>query len=305
MGGELWYSTKFNTNTRISYGWATKTLDKYFHNYLVPNQYYYRKIIQRKVDIQKIIKVKDLVFEKLIDYKRANFDVSSDLIGFMLGSREVEFWGLLKIYLETIKLLNNNYRYLFFISPFIYGVYEELKDFYREVKDFVKLYGLEHSFKRVEFILDSNEKYSLLANLRLLITIPGTKTNEAGYLGIPQLVILPLQAPEHIPLWGIAGWLDFMGFIGKKIKKYIVLHYAKKNLLTKKRFIAMPNMIANQEIIPELIGIINPQNLVQNIELLLSNPQNLENMSYKLRKIYDEWEEKSLSFYEYITQFFK
>lgn len=292
MGGELWYSTNFRTYKSFSYGWGTMKLDKYFTSYLVPNQYYYRKLISRGINISKIIKIKDLVFEKL---HRSIYDPNSRLIGFMLGSREIEFWFLLKIYLDTITFLDSSFKFVFFISPF-------LKDIVDTSLEFNELISKYQNYQ-FEFVSNEIKKYEILSKVRLLITIPGTKTNEAGYLGIPQLVILPLNHPEHIPMWGLAGWLDFLGPIGKKIKALIVLNYVRKNIASKKRFIAMPNIIAQKEIIPEYYGKIDPKLLSNLINEIISNTDKLIKISQDLIEIYNEWEQDSITFEQFIHQF--
>ncbi len=303
MGGDIWYSTKFKSDKLFSYGWGTKRLDKFFQYYLVPNQYYLRKLIERKIDNSKIVKVRDLVFEKFFEkFEESNYyNPDSNLLGFMLGSRKNEFYGLLDLYLRTIKLIDRKFEFVFFVSPFIYDLFENKESFEREVLDFIKNYGF-NGFKNLRFIVDEEEKIELLSNLRLLITIPGTKTNEAGYLGIPQLVILPLQKPEEIPIWGAIGWLDFLGKMGKKIKGYFVLKYAQKNILSNKRFIAMPNIIAQKKIVEEFVEIINEHNLSEKINQLLENKQRLISISNELKQIYRAWEDDAITFQDAIKK---
>lgn len=308
MGGEIWYSTRFKTQKLSSYAWGTKKLDKFFHSYLVPNQYYHRKLIFRNIPENKIFKVKDLVFEKFREYNLVaggNYNPNSKTIGFMLGSRIIEFWGLLEIYLKTIFILEKsieNYSYVFFVSPFIYQNYEDFENFKSEIKNFVDRFNLPDFLNKVEFLVNEEEKILRLSKLRLLVTIPGTKTNEAGYLGIPQLVILPLQKPEYIPVWGVLGWLDFLGTFGKKIKGYFVWQYAKKNIFTRKRYIAMPNIISNREIVPELAGIITPESLAKQIITLILDTNKLQSIARSLKEIYEEWENQAISFEQYLQK---
>lgn len=310
MGGEIWYSTKFKTQKLLSYAWGTQKLDKFFHSYLVPNQYYHRKLISRNIPENKIFKIKDLVFEK---FRKMNFSAggnynhNSKMIGFMLGSRIMEFWGLLEIYLKTILILEKNlknerYKYVFFISPFIYQNYENFETFKSKIENFANSFNLGDVIKKIEFLTDEEEKVLKLSKLRLLITIPGTKTNEAGYLGIPQLVILPLQKPEYIPVWGILGWLDFLGTLGKKMKGYFIWQYAKKNIFTRKRYIAMPNIISNKEVVPEYAGIITPETLANLIFNLVSDINKLQSISNSLKEIYEEWENQAISFKHYLQK---
>jgi len=297
MGGDLFYSTRFKTPTLISYPWGIKRLDKYFKFYLVPNQYVYSKLLSRKVNKEKIVKIKDLAFEKIREIGSFEYNPSSEFIGFMLGSREVEFWELLEIYLKTAQLIQNK-KFIFFISPFIY---QKIPNLLQKIQDFVKkITNGKDLIDRVSFVMDEDERYRMLSRLSLLVTIPGTKTNEAGYLGIPQIVILPLQKPEYIPVWGILGWLDFLGKLGRKIKGFLIIRNLK-NIIEHKKFLALPNMIANEKIVPEVIDKINPELLKNEIDSLC-NEENLKEISLKLRRIYEEWEESSLSFHDFITQ---
>ncbi|MFN3995027.1 MAG: hypothetical protein ACK4GR_00635, partial [bacterium] len=299
-----------------SYAWGTKNLDKFFHSYLVPNQYYYRKLISRSIPENKIFKIKDLVFEKFRKINigpSGNYNPNSKIIGFMLGSRIAEFWGLLEIYLKTIyilekKLENQRYSYVFFVSPFILQNYEDFENFESKqrfkskIENFVDHFKLGDILNKIEFLTEEEEKVLKLSSLRLLVTIPGTKTNEAGYLGIPQLVILPLQKPEYIPVWGILGWLDFLGIFGKKIKGYFIWQYAKKNIFTRKRYVAMPNIISNSEIVSEFAGIITPESLANQILNLILDTDKLQLMSKSLKGIYEEWENQSISFEQYLQK---
>jgi lipid-A-disaccharide synthase len=297
MGGDLFYSTKFKTPNLVSYPWGIKKLEKYFKFYLVPNEYVYSKLISRNLDNKKIVRIKDLAFDKIRKNQKIQYDPSSNLIGFMLGSREVEFWGLLEIYLKTIQHIQDK-KFVFFVSPFIYKNISQEK-IYDFIKSTIKKKDL---FDRIIFVMDEEERYRMLSRLSLLITIPGTKTNEAGYLGIPQIVILPLQKPEYIPVWGIVGWLDFLGIIGKKIKGFLIINYLKNKLIKQKKFLALPNMIADKKIVEEVIDNINEDMLRDKINYLLSDKESLKKISISLRAIYEEWENKAISFQDFITQ---
>jgi hypothetical protein len=325
MGGDIWYSTKFKSkdNILISYGWGNKKLDKYYDFYLVPNQYYLNKLINRNLNLNKIIKIKDLAFYKIdqIDFSTL---VKENSIGFMLGSRLIEFLTLYDIYYQTIEFLINehgldNYKFYFYISPFVLVdvinqdislIYnkkiENKKDFDNKIIDY--LIKNNKKFKlildeKIEFIFDDESKYKSIYKNELVVTIPGSKTNEIGYISTPMLIILPTQKPEYIPIWGIAGWFDFFGNLGKKIKGIFVKNYINSFIKTKKRFISLPNMIANNEIVKEYIDDIYPDNLAKKIIETLSDKNYLNTAKNELKKIYEKWNSEAISFYEFIKKY--
>lgn len=326
MGGDILYSTKFKTknNILISYGWGTKKLDKYYDFYLVPNQYYFDKLIKRGLNLNKIIKLKDLVFYKIdkIDFSLLNKEKS---IGFMLGSRLIEFLNLYDIYYNTIEILINkynfkDYKFYFYISPFILVdiinqdislIYNNQINLSKEnlknkIINYLKAKNKKTELvfnENIEFIFDDENKYKNIYKNLLVVTIPGSKTNEIGYISTPILVILPIQKPEYIPIWGIAGWFDFFGIIGKKIKGFFVKNYINSVIKTKKRFIALPNMIANKEIVEEYVDNIYPLNLALKIIEILSDENYLKDTSKNLKKLYNSWNSSSISFKDFISQF--
>ncbi|MGB9638075.1 MAG: hypothetical protein ACPL1F_02090 [bacterium] len=326
MGGDILYSTKFKTkeNILISYGWGTKKLDKYYDFYLVPNQYYFNKLIKRGLNLDKIIKLKDLAFYKIdkIDFSLLNKEKS---IGFMLGSRLIEFLNLYDIYYDTIEILINkytlnDYKFYFYISPFILVdiinqdislIYDNKTQLSKEdIKNKIINY-LKNKNKKIElivkenieFIFDDETKYKNIYKNVLVVTIPGSKTNEIGYISTPMLVILPIQKPEYIPIWGIAGWFDFFGHIGKKIKGFFVKYYINSVIKTKKRFIALPNMIANKEIVKEYIDNIYPVNLSLKIIELLKDENYLKSASENLKNLYNSWDSYSISFEDFLKKY--
>ena len=110
------------------------------------------------------------------------------------------------------------------------------------------------------------------------------------------LVILPTQKPEHIPIWGVFGWFDFLGTFGKKIKAFFVNYYINNYIKTKKRFISLPNMISNNEIVKEYVGNIDENNLTFEILNILKDDYYLKQSSLNLKNIYQEWNKNSISF---------
>ncbi|MBE0477719.1 hypothetical protein IBX65_01185 [Candidatus Aerophobetes bacterium] len=123
-------------------------------------------------------------------------------------------------------------------------------------------------------------KYHLLALSTLALTIPGTNTAELACLGVPMVVALPLNMPELIPMDGLAGWAGKMPFLGKIIKRGVVKIYGKKL-----GFVAQPNIFAQEEIVPEVKGIIQPQDVADKAVALLQDESRLLSISSQLKKM--------------------
>ena len=116
-----------------------------------------------------------------------------------------------------------------------------------------------------------------MAETNLAITIPGTNTAQLAVLGIPMLVVFPLDKPEVIPLEGIGNIIDKIPLIGYGFKK-LIAYYVQKNT----KFWALPNIKTDQEIVPELVGKIAPQQVANKIVQLLKAPYLLATMKNKL-----------------------
>jgi lipid-A-disaccharide synthase len=112
----------------------------------------------------------------------------------------------------------------------------------------------------------------------LALTIPGTNTAQLALLGVPEVMIFPLDDPKVIPLEGLLHYLGIVPFLGALIKR-AVAYAANKNT----KFFALPNIKADRMIIPEFRGRIRPVRVAQLIEELLKDPDRLFEMSRELK----------------------
>lgn len=128
--------------------------------------------------------------------------------------------------------------------------------------------------------IERGTTWEWVRDVKLAVNIPGTNTLQLAISGIPQITILPLQWAEYIPLEGILEWISRIPIIGKKIKKTVVY-----KLISRIKFIALPNIISKKKITEEFIGIITPETLKDKVIGLLSNEQILDNMKKELKTI--------------------
>ena len=123
-------------------------------------------------------------------------------------------------------------------------------------------------------------QYDIMGLATLGITIPGSNTAEMAALGVPMVVVTPLNKPEEIPLEGIPGLVGSIPLIGRHIKRKAVLTAAGRV-----QFTALPNRKAQAEVVPELKGELRPEDIAISVGDLMRHPERLRVISGKLKEI--------------------
>ena len=127
--------------------------------------------------------------------------------------------------------------------------------------------------------------HDLLSQCCLCLTTVGANTAELGSLAVPMIVLLPMQQLDAMRAWdGLPGLLARLPGIGQgfaKVINFIVL----QQTLRKKRLFAWPNIWAQKEIVPELVGNLEPSEVAQLALEYLEHPEKLEEMRSQLRSV--------------------
>lgn len=124
--------------------------------------------------------------------------------------------------------------------------------------------------------------YDLLIHCQICLTTVGANTAELTALAIPMMVMLPTQRLEVMRAWdGVLGLLVNLPIIGTPMASLVNRLILQKGL----GFTAWPNIWAGQEIVPELIGHLQPQTIAQQLQNWLTTPENLQQMQAKLKEI--------------------
>ncbi|MCK5058884.1 MAG: hypothetical protein KAT34_19710 [Candidatus Aminicenantes bacterium] len=108
---------------------------------------------------------------------------------------------------------------------------------------------------------------TVMSRADMVITIPGTNTAELAVLGVPMLVLLPFQQAESYPMPGLAGHLHRIPLIGKYIKLFLLWLFWRKV-----KYVAYPNRKEKREIVPEVVGRITPEIVVDRLLEFLKKP---------------------------------
>jgi len=218
---------------------------------------------------EKIEEVGDLMADSITalskEQAREKWHLKAEdlVLAFMPGSRKWEIDQVLPLYEKIGKILKKALPALqlqLIISPFI-----SMKD--------IETCAAHHLFE-VFAPLDS------ITAADLVLTIPGTNTAQIAALGLPMLVLFPLDNPEVIPLEGLLHYICCLPILGSLIKKSLAFWVNKKT-----KFFALPNIKARREVVPEIRGKINPQEAARQIIELLSNKSQLKDTSRELKAI--------------------
>lgn len=251
----------------------------------------YKKLVNNGIDSSKLKVVGNLMYdsinpklskketEKLLDKKNNDF-----IINLMPGSRPKEFRFSLQLFLEVVKNVyekNNNLKFIISKSSFVDE--STIKKTLRNIDDKYNV-RYEKNNKLIyinEIKIDIYDKnlHSIMRESDFAITIPGTNNLELAVLGTPMLVILPLNRPELIPLPGLIGMIGEIPFLGKIIKGFIIPSMAKK-----RKYISLVNLIYNENIVPELMGVLDGKRIASTVIKLLKTNK-IEELKTRLSEL--------------------
>lgn len=123
--------------------------------------------------------------------------------------------------------------------------------------------------------------HSYLQKCCLALTTVGANTAELGALGIPMIVLLPTQQLDAMRTWdGIPGILANLPLVGSQFAKFINARVVKKG-----RLFAWPNIWAKEEIVPELRGELEGDEVAELVLDWLNHPSKLDNIHHRLLQV--------------------
>jgi lipid-A-disaccharide synthase len=125
--------------------------------------------------------------------------------------------------------------------------------------------------------------YGLLSECSLCLTTVGANTAELGALAVPMIVLIPTQQLDAMKAWdGLPGLLANLPLVGSVFATAINWSILQ---LGKGKLYAWPNIWAREEIVPESIGKIDPEDVAKRAIDYLSHPEKLAKISDNLRKV--------------------
>ncbi|MFM2429011.1 MAG: hypothetical protein RLZZ511_224 [Cyanobacteriota bacterium] len=121
--------------------------------------------------------------------------------------------------------------------------------------------------------------YGLLKQCALCLTTVGANTAELGALAVPMVVIVPTNQLDAMRSWdGILGILANLPGVGTVLAKLI-----NRQMLKRVGLLAWPNIWAGEQIVPELVGLLYPDDVTQVMRDYLEHPEKLQAMRSALQ----------------------
>jgi lipid A disaccharide synthetase len=226
---------------------------------------------------------------------------NTELIGILPGSKAAKLASGVPLSLaiaEHIHRLRPQTRFVIIVAPTLN--LETLARFadpkYNQILPLFGSISAELHLAETPFLLTKNgvkvelytqtPAYSLLAQCSLCLTTIGANTAELGSLAVPMIVLLPLQQMDAMRTWnGIPGLLANLPLFGSGFAT--IINWLAFQMRQGKLF-AWPNIWAQEEIVPELIGKLEPQALAALVIDYLSHPEKLAEMRERLRTVRGE-----------------
>ncbi|MEN9566795.1 MAG: hypothetical protein RLZZ69_1991, partial [Cyanobacteriota bacterium] len=129
--------------------------------------------------------------------------------------------------------------------------------------------------------------YQTIVDCQLCLTTVGANTAELTALRVPMIVLLPTQQLDAMRSWdglpGILANLPGVGTVFAKLINWLVLKQG--------RLFAWPNIWAGTEIVPELVGKLEPGQVAQLVLDYLQHPDKLKMMSDRLNAVAPRFED--------------
>lgn len=292
LGGDLMYSALLSWRWKLqawSYLWTRPWWNGAFQGFFTKDDWGVRWLLKRKTPQEKIHLIGDLVLDSVRQAVPEEPALSRDFqISYLPGSRSVEVRGLTPLCLEVHHNLCQRFpglRGVLHLSPFLPP--EELTALITAAPD--PAFGGLQGRREGDFLHDGRgggleiatvDGYERLARSALALSIPGTKTAEAGYLRTPVVTMTPLNRPEHLPSIGIVGLLDFLPK-GNLIKGRLMLRLKPKIGL-----LGQPNMLAGRALLPEVLDLVDGRSLADLVAQQIVEDGLLEGVAMELRQLY-------------------
>lgn len=273
LGGDLWYAVRFGRRARCPvFAYAERTLIASRHRAFVwigtPTEGVARKLVALGVPEGKVEAVGELRVDALADGlppEEGNDSAERDRLLLLLpGSRPSLVRDLAPLMARIGELVRRAYRDVevaMAASPFLPPGFLEGLLAGRGIR-----------------ILPEEERLRAYRRAALALTIPGTTSLELAYLHTPMLVWLPLYDPARLPLEGLVEWVGRIPLAGRALKATAVRRYFRTP-----RLVALPNRLAGERIVEEVVGDAPPEAVARRVVDLLRDGARRARMHQALR----------------------
>jgi len=134
------------------------------------------------------------------------------------------------------------------------------------------------------FLWQSFPAHAVTSQCQLCLTTVGANTAELGALAVPMMVLIPTQQLEAMNAWdGLLGLLMALPVVGKPFNR-LVNRLFLAYLSRRQKLFAWPNIWAQREIVPELLGRLQAAAVGDRVLHYLDHPEALQQMRQDLQQ---------------------
>ena len=244
LGGDPWYARVWGLRYQIPAYLYTE--DPNVSSLLFEHVFYKNKDGDLMADYVQMAK------ERKIDLKQQEYCL------WLCGSRPQHAEPILNLFTEAILIIQKKrpqFKPVLPCSPFLNDTVKQ------------KLKKIQNS----SITVVPQQAIYLMPDAKLMVSLPGTNTAEAAYMGLPTLMVLPLNQPELLIFHGILGMISKIPILGRLFKKILIHHLSKTPPL-----LALPNKMEKKEIIPEVVKKISAEELAEQVLSLYENKEKLQ-----------------------------
>ena len=279
LGGDLWYSSTLARRAGVPvYAYVETSLirsrARRFARIFVPSEDLARRLTSAGVRPAQVLTVGDLRVDALTTARPAARAPHAGVrVALFPGSRRWIVRGFLPFLLATAAAMRERRRDVGFTlvaSPFL-------------PRDALAatLHGRWGELDRLGVAVADGDDLGAAGGADLAITLPGTSTVQLAVLGIPMLVVLPLDQPGRIRTEGLSEWLGRIPGLGGAIKGVMAWRF-----LRRPHALAWPNRQAGRMVVPEMVGRLEPAEVARHALAMLDDRAGLEATARELREMY-------------------
>ena len=279
LGGDLWYSSTLARRAGVSaYAYVETPLIRSrahrFARIFVPSQDLAGRLTSAGVPAGQVVTVGDLRVDALTQARPAARPRRGGArVALFPGSRRWIVGGFLPFLLETadaMRARRGDVEFALVASPFLpRGALA------------AALRGGRTNVERLGITVVDGDDLGAAAGTDLAITLPGTNTVQLAVLGVPMVVVLPLDHPGRIRTEGLSEWLARIPGLGGAIKGVMAWRF-----LRRPHALAWPNREAGRMIVPEMVGRVDPSQVARRVLAMLDDRAGLDATARDLRDVY-------------------
>jgi hypothetical protein len=279
LGGDLWYSSTLARRAGVSaFAYVETPLigprARRFAGVFVPSQALADRLTSAGVPRDKVAAVGDLRVDALTQARPGHrSERARPRVALFPGSRRWIIRGFLPLLLQIAAALRqrrSDVDFTLIASPFL------RRDLLAATLD-----GHREVMERLAIAVADGDDLGAAAAADLAITLPGTNTVQLAVLGVPMLVVLPLDRPAQIRTEGLSEWLARVPGLGAAIKGVMARRFLKQP-----HAVAWPNREAGRMVVPELVGQLDPAEVAERAAAMLEDRRALDATAHELLGLY-------------------